>query len=165
MTLRTRANTTDTPRTALAVTSQREGFDSDRRMGRVVGHRQGRDAVATDIVIAQTTIDNEESARELAQKAVSARLAACAHIDAPLTAVYRWKQNIEMATEWRVSFKTTQSRLPALAEWVGREHSYDVPEWIVLPVAGASDAYLAWVIEETTASEISTLLAPRGALG
>ncbi|WP_327303003.1 divalent-cation tolerance protein CutA [Streptomyces sp. NBC_01298] len=107
--------------------------------------------MATEIVIAQTTIDDEEGARALAQSAVEARLAACAHIDAPLTAVFRWKENIETATEWRVSFKTTQERLAALAEWVGQKHPYDVPEWIVLPVIAASDGYSAWVVEETTA--------------
>ncbi|MGP3685573.1 divalent cation tolerance protein CutA [Streptomyces sp. IBSNAI002] len=37
----------------------------------------------TDIVIAQTTIDSEHRAAELARGAVEARLAACAHIDAP----------------------------------------------------------------------------------
>ncbi|MFI5618187.1 divalent-cation tolerance protein CutA [Streptomyces sp. NPDC051567] len=107
--------------------------------------------MAADIVIVQTTIDDEEDARHLARGAVEARLAACAHIDAPLTAVYRWKGTIETAKEWRVSFKTTQGRLPALTEWVGQEHGYAVPEWTVLPVAGVSDAYRAWVVEETTA--------------
>ncbi|MCY0927937.1 divalent-cation tolerance protein CutA [Streptomyces sp. H27-H1] len=106
--------------------------------------------MATEIVIVQTTIDDEEGARELAQGAVAARLAACAHIDPPHTAVYRWKDKIEVAMEWRVSFKTTEDRLPALAEWVGNEHRYDVPEWITLAGSGASEGYRAWVVEETT---------------
>ncbi|MFF5706516.1 divalent-cation tolerance protein CutA [Streptomyces sp. NPDC012794] len=105
--------------------------------------------MATDIVIAQTTVDDEERARGLARGAVEERLAACAHVDAPLTAVYRWKGSVETATEWRVSYKTTRDRLPALAEWVARTHPYEVPEWIVLPVAGGSAAYLAWVAEES----------------
>ncbi|MGP3685576.1 divalent-cation tolerance protein CutA [Streptomyces sp. IBSNAI002] len=104
----------------------------------------------TDIVIAQTTIDSEHSAAELARGAVEARLAACAHIDAPFTAVYRWKGTIETATEWRISFKTTRDRLSALSAWVTQEHSYEVPEWIVLPLEGGSDTYLAWVTDETT---------------
>ncbi|MGW0396218.1 divalent-cation tolerance protein CutA [Streptomyces sp. NPDC003042] len=106
--------------------------------------------MATGIVIAQTTIDDEAGARALARGAVEARLAACAHIDPPLTAVYRWKGAVETGTEWRVSYKTTEDRLAALGEWVAREHAYEVPEWIVLPVDGGSDAYLAWVAAETT---------------
>ncbi|WP_328926285.1 divalent-cation tolerance protein CutA [Streptomyces sp. NBC_00190] len=103
----------------------------------------------TAIVIAQTTVDDELKARELARRAVELRLAACAHIDPPVTAVYRWKGSVESATEWRVSYRTTRERLPALAEWVGAEHAYDVPEWIVLPVTTGSAAYLAWVAAET----------------
>ncbi|OEJ31749.1 divalent-cation tolerance protein CutA [Streptomyces subrutilus] len=105
--------------------------------------------MATEIVIAQTTIDSEHRAAELARGAVEARLAACAHVDAPLTAAYRWKGAVETATEWRVSYKTTRTRLPALTAWVTREHAYDVPEWIVLPVEAGSPAYLTWITEET----------------
>ncbi|MEU6310100.1 divalent-cation tolerance protein CutA [Streptomyces sp. NPDC047014] len=110
-----------------------------------------------EIVIAQTTVDSAELAGELARGAVEARLAACAHIDAPFTAVYRWKGAVETATEWRVSYKTTRERLPALGVWVAQAHSYDVPEWIVLPVEGGSDAYLAWVAEEAGPGQASAV--------
>jgi periplasmic divalent cation tolerance protein len=106
--------------------------------------------MATDIVIAQTTIDDEGKAEVLARGAVEARLAACAHIDAPFTAIYRWQGEVQTEREWRISYKTTRDRLPALADWVAAAHHYDVPEWIVLPVDGGSSAYLAWVAEETT---------------
>ncbi|WNZ14950.1 divalent-cation tolerance protein CutA [Streptomyces sp. 11x1] len=106
--------------------------------------------MASDVVIAQTTIDNEEKAQALANGAVGKRLAACAHIDQPFTAVYRWKGAIETAREWRISYKTTTERLPELEAWVSRNHGYEVPEWITLPVTGGSAAYLAWVAEETT---------------
>ncbi|MFE0421222.1 divalent-cation tolerance protein CutA [Streptomyces sp. NPDC058953] len=105
--------------------------------------------MATDIVIAQTTIDDETRAVALARGAVDARLAACAHIDPPFRAIYRWRNDIQDEREWRISYKTTRDRLPALAEWVAGEHTYDVPEWIVLPVDGGSDAYLAWVAEQS----------------
>ncbi|MET9252916.1 divalent-cation tolerance protein CutA [Streptomyces sp. NPDC003717] len=101
------------------------------------------------VIVAQTTVDDEARATALARGAVEARLAACAHIDAPLTAVYRWQGAVETAREWRVSYKTTTARLPDLAAFVAREHPYDVPEWITLPVTGGSEAYLAWVAEET----------------
>ncbi|MDX3762838.1 divalent-cation tolerance protein CutA [Streptomyces mirabilis] len=106
--------------------------------------------MASDIVIAQTTIDDEERAKSLARGAVENRLAACAHIDQAFTAVYRWKNSIETAQEWRISYKTTTARLPELQTWVSKEHSYEVPEWITLPVTGGSEAYLAWVVEEST---------------
>ncbi|MDT0478027.1 divalent-cation tolerance protein CutA [Streptomyces sp. DSM 41014] len=107
--------------------------------------------MASEVVIAQTTIDNEDLAMALASGAVESRLAACAHVDQPLTAVYRWKGAIETAQEWRISYKTTTARLPELEAWVSREHSYEVPAWITLPVTGGSDAYLSWVDEQSSA--------------
>lgn len=104
----------------------------------------------TEIVIAQTTIDDEERAGALARGAVEHRLAACAHIDPPFTAVYRWQGAVETAREWRISYKTTTGRLPELTAWVAEHHGYDVPEWITLPVSGGSEAYLSWVAEETS---------------
>ncbi|MFE7133295.1 divalent-cation tolerance protein CutA [Streptomyces sp. NPDC057638] len=106
--------------------------------------------MATEVVIAQTTIDDESKAEELARGAVERRVAACAHIDAPFTAIYRWQGAVQREREWRISYKTTRERLPELAAWVAATHSYDVPEWIVLPLEGGSEAYLAWVGEETT---------------
>lgn len=103
----------------------------------------------SEIVIAQTTIDDEDRAYALARGAVENRLAACAHIDPPFTAVYRWNGAVETAREWRVSYKTTRDRLPELASWVAGEHTYDVPEWIALPVTDGSTAYLSWVAGET----------------
>jgi len=41
--------------------------------------------------------------------------------------------------------KTTAQRLPALEKEVKRLHSYDVPEFLVLTVAGGSREYLRWV--------------------
>ncbi|MFJ8956487.1 divalent-cation tolerance protein CutA [Streptomyces sp. NPDC102381] len=105
--------------------------------------------MASEIVIAQTTVDDAERAKSLAGGAVEIQLAACAHIDAPFSAVYRWKGAIETAQEWRISYKTTLDRLPELEAWVANEHPYEVPEWITLPVTGGSAAYLSWVVEET----------------
>ncbi|MFJ8231477.1 divalent-cation tolerance protein CutA [Streptomyces sp. NPDC094448] len=106
----------------------------------------------TDIVVAQTTIDDEGKAEALARGAVEARLAAGAHIDPPHKAIYHWKNEIQVEREWRISYKTTRDRLPALAEWVASVHAYEVPQWNVLPVDGGSEAYLRWVAEETADS-------------
>lgn len=45
--------------------------------------------------------------------------------------------------------RTTTDRLPELEAWVAEKHTYEVPEWITLPVTGGSAAYLSWVEEET----------------
>ncbi|MFC7845790.1 divalent-cation tolerance protein CutA [Streptomyces sp. NPDC057382] len=108
--------------------------------------------MANEIVIAQTTIDTENQARALARGAVESKLAAGVHIDGPITAVYWWKNEVKTAQEWRISCMTMTDRLPQLEAWLSEEHPYDVPQWITLPVTGGSEAYLSWVVEETTRS-------------
>lgn len=105
--------------------------------------------MADGIVIAQTTIDDEDRATALARGAVEAKLAAGVHVDGPVTAVYWWQGEVETAREWRISYMTTTARLPELESWLTARHPYDVPQWVTLPVSGGSDAYLTWVGEET----------------
>lgn len=102
------------------------------------------------MVIAQTTSDDEGQAKALARGAVESKPAAGVHIDAPITAFYWWKHEVETAREWRISYMTTTDRLPELEAWLHQQHPYDVPQWITLPVTGGSEEYLSWVVEETT---------------
>ncbi|ALO95172.1 CutA1 divalent ion tolerance protein [Streptomyces hygroscopicus subsp. limoneus] len=106
--------------------------------------------MVSQIVIAQTTIDSEDQAMALAKGAVERRLAAGVHID-QVTAVYWWKGGVQNEREWRIQYRTTLERLPDLEAWVAEEHSYDVPEWVTIPITGGSAAYLSWVAEESTA--------------
>ncbi|MEU9165352.1 divalent-cation tolerance protein CutA [Streptomyces sp. NPDC048424] len=103
------------------------------------------------IVIAQTTLDDEEKAYQMARSAVEARLAAGAHIDARMT-TFSWRNDaLQHERGYRVSFQTTTEKVAALAAWVHERHPYDVPQWIVLPTLAASEEYVAWAVKETTA--------------
>jgi len=61
--------------------------------------------------------------------------------------IYRWKGRVERAREVLVVMKTTVRRLRELEREVNRVHSYDVPEFIVLPIVAGSREYLKWVKE------------------
>ncbi|RIQ12385.1 divalent-cation tolerance protein CutA [Jiangella rhizosphaerae] len=104
--------------------------------------------MASDHVIVTTTVDGEAAARELAAGVVAARLGACAQI-VPITSVYRWEGAVRTEPEWRVEIKTTAARAEAVVAHLSQVHPYDVPEVVVTPIAGGSDAYLAWVSAET----------------
>jgi len=94
------------------------------------------------------TCGSLREARGIAREVVEARLAACVNIvSAPVESVYRWKGKVERAREFLLVMKTTAKRLGALEKEVKRLHSYDVPEFIALPIAAGSREYLAWVGE------------------
>ena len=86
-------------------------------------------------------------ARTVGRSAVEKKLAACANIVKGVESIYRWKGRVERAREVLVVMKTTVRRLRELEREVNRVHSYDVPEFIVLPIVAGSREYLKWVKE------------------
>ena len=85
-------------------------------------------------------------ARRIARAVVTKRLAACVNVAVtPVESTYRWKGKVEKASEFLMVLKTTAKRLPALEREVKRLHSYDVPEFIALPIAAGSSEYLSWL--------------------
>ena len=89
-------------------------------------------------------------ARKIARAVVEQRLAACVNVvRSPVESLYTWKGKLESAREHLLLIKTTAERLAPLEREVKRLHTYAVPEFIALPVAGGSQAYLAWLEEAT----------------
>jgi len=86
-------------------------------------------------------------ARRIGRGAVEKKLAACANIVAGVESIYRWKNKVERAREVLVVMKTTVARLRELEREVKRVHSYEVPEFVVLPVVAGSREYLKWIEE------------------
>src|SRR5260221_9605627 len=83
----------------------------------------------------------------IGRSAVKKRLAACANIVTGVESIYRWKGKVERAREVLVVMKTTAGCLRELEREVKRMHSYDVPEFVVLPIIAGSREYLKWVEE------------------
>ncbi len=97
-------------------------------------------------VVVLVTCGSRAEAQRIARRIVSQRLAACANLlETPLRSVYRWKGKVENARESLLLIKTSAKRLAALQAEVERLHSYDVPEFIALPIIAGSPAYLKWL--------------------
>jgi periplasmic divalent cation tolerance protein len=105
--------------------------------------------MSSEHVIVSSTTDSEQAAKDLAAKAIEAKLGACAQVVGPITSVYRWEGAVQTDQEWRVEIKTAADRVEALTEKLRVEHSYDVPEIIATPIEGGSAEYLDWVVSET----------------
>ena len=84
-------------------------------------------------------------ARRIGRSVVEKKLAACANILAGVESIYRWKGKVERAREVLVVMKTTAARVRELEREVKRRHSYEVPEFVVLPIVAGSQEYLEWV--------------------
>lgn len=85
-------------------------------------------------------------ARKISRSLLQKHLAACVNIQiAPLESIYRWKEKIETAREHLLLIKTTTRRLKSLEREVLRLHSYETPEFLILPISAGSRAYFAWL--------------------
>jgi periplasmic divalent cation tolerance protein len=85
-------------------------------------------------------------AKRIARAVVTKRLAACVNIVlSPVESVYRWKKKVEKAREYLLLIKTTANRLAGLEREVKSLHSYEIPEFIALPIAAGSREYLSWL--------------------
>ena len=98
----------------------------------------------TDVVLVLSTVP-DEGAESLARTLVDEKLAACVNLHPPMVSIYRWKGQVESAAEQQLLIKTTRDRLPALEARLKALHSYELPEFIVVPVDGGSQEYLSWV--------------------
>lgn len=107
-------------------------------------------AKARNIRIVLVTSPTLALARKVARAVVERRLAACVNVArSPVESFYTWKGKLESAREHLLIIKTTAARLPELEREVKRLHSYDVPEFIALPITEGSPEYLSWLSETT----------------
>jgi periplasmic divalent cation tolerance protein len=95
--------------------------------------------------IVLTTADNPKEAAQLARTLVEEGLAACATMLPAVQSIYRWQGEIQLATETMVLLKTGPEQLAALEARLLELHSYQTPEFLVLPVESGSKPYLDWL--------------------
>jgi periplasmic divalent cation tolerance protein len=103
----------------------------------------------TDYVLVLTTLPADADLATFAHSLVDARLAACVNLLPVMESVYRWEGKVEQERERQLFIKTTRARIAALRERLGELHPYDMPEFLVVPIADGEDAYLRWLAEST----------------
>ena len=101
------------------------------------------------VTILSTT--TREQAPVLAKSLVGQRLVACVTI-MPVRSVYRWRENVVDEDESLMIMKTREENADTVIATIKREHSYEVPEILVLPVVQGHAPYLDWIRQETKRS-------------
>jgi len=96
-------------------------------------------------VIVLITASSQEEAERIATALVEEMLAACVNVIPSVTSIYRWEGKVERAEEWLLVAKSRSDVMGELVQRVQLLHSYEVPEILVLPLAGGSEAYLRWL--------------------
>jgi periplasmic divalent cation tolerance protein len=102
----------------------------------------------TKFRVVLVTCSTLEEARKIARGVVEKRAAACVNIVThAVESFYSWEGKLENTSEYLLIIKTSEEQLQQLQKEVLALHSYDTPEFIVLPIVTGSDAYLKWLGE------------------
>ncbi len=95
-----------------------------------------------------TAAASKRNAEEIANELVQNRLVACVQIVGPITSMYWWKGNVEKSTEWLCIAKTQRDLYEAVELSIRRNHPYEIPEVLAVPVIKGSKSYISWLRKE-----------------
>ncbi len=102
-------------------------------------------SLMTQFCVVQVTCGNTEQAEALAEQLVRQQYAACVNIIPNIKSYYLWEGRLEKSDEILLIIKTRQNLIDDLVVFVKKEHGYDMPEIIALPIQGGSKDYLNWL--------------------
>jgi periplasmic divalent cation tolerance protein len=94
------------------------------------------------MIIVLTTYPDRKKAESAAASIVKQGLAACVNVIKIESSHYKWKGKIVKAQEFLLVIKTTEKRYKKLEAWIKKNHPYELPEIIKVPVTGGLKAYL-----------------------
>ena len=95
-----------------------------------------------------TAVDSRDEGSRIARVLVERRLAACVQVLGPIESTYWWKGAVETASEWLCVAKTSDDQVDAVMSAIAAEHSYEVPEIVVVAADRVNDPYRRWVQDE-----------------
>lgn len=104
----------------------------------------------TNYLVVLVTVGQEEEAKKISAEVLSHKLAACVNVIPDITSSYLWKKNIETEGEFLLIMKTKRILFGELMNLIKKNHSYEVPEIIALPIVYGSEEYLNWIDDEVS---------------
>lgn len=100
-------------------------------------------------VVIMTTTNTDKEAKFLAGLLVKERLAACVQIISKIQSIYQWNGKIHDEQEYLLLIKTKRQLVSDVKLFIEKNHSYEVPEFLVTPVTDAMTNYLDWMKDNT----------------
>ena len=90
------------------------------------------------LITVGSKVEGDKMSREL----VESKLAFCVSTIPKIQSTYYWEDKIHVDEEFLLIIKTRKDQYEALETWVKKNHSYEVPEIIALPIEQGLSSYL-----------------------
>ena len=88
---------------------------------------------------------SKEESEKISQRLVEDKLAFCVSSIPKMQSTYYWENKIHVDEEFLLIVKTRADHYEAIERWVKKNHSYEVPEIIALPIEQGLPAYLSGI--------------------
>lgn len=95
-----------------------------------------------------TTFVNKEEAEKMAKILLEEKLVSCAQIS-EIDSLYHWKGKLEKEHEFMLTLKSKARLYKQIENIIKKNHSYEVPQIVVLLIKNGSKEYLEWIKENT----------------
>ena len=92
-----------------------------------------------------TTCPSMAEAEGLAEKLLTARLAACVNIVPGVLSLYEWQGKMEREQEFLLLIKSRSDHFAEIQALVQANHPYELPELIAVPIEEGLAPYLNWI--------------------
>ena len=102
-------------------------------------------------LVVLTTLPSAATARRMAVRVLQMKFAACVNILGPAHSYFWWKGRVDHTREHLLLMKTRASRFDRLRRFLEKNHPYEVPEIVALPIRKGNAPYLKWLADSTKA--------------
>ncbi|PIV42581.1 MAG: divalent-cation tolerance protein CutA [Candidatus Nealsonbacteria bacterium CG02_land_8_20_14_3_00_40_11] len=100
------------------------------------------------MIFIYSTFPNMKEAKEIGERLIKNKLAACINIF-PIDSIYNWRKKIIRDKEFAAIIKTKKQNFKKIEKFILENHSYDTPCIVEIPLGRVNKKYLDWLNKNT----------------
>lgn len=96
------------------------------------------------MILIYSTFPNKREVKKIGERLIQKKLAACV-IFFPIDSIYSWKGKIVKNKEFALIMKTKKENFKKIERFILKNHTYDTPCVLEIPINKVTKKYLKWL--------------------